>query len=133
MSTACTSAKVAEVLFLQQKKINSRLEQQGKDKAAPRKKRVTRNGNIVTRVVDAIFLLGKQGLAFRSIESHLQAKCLTHGIIRICDNDCGPVEWKESRVRHARVMDGEIAKDEPEETPYAQWKRETFHVAVDTH
>lgn len=28
-------------------------------------------------------------------------------------------------------MDGEIAGDEPEETPVAQWKRETFYVAVD--
>ena len=29
-------------------------------------------------------------------------------------------------------MDGEIARDEPEETPLAEWKRETFHVAIDT-
>ena len=42
------------------------------------------------------------------------------------------VIWKETRVRRRRVMDGEIASDEPETTPIAQWKRETFHVAVDT-
>ena len=29
-------------------------------------------------------------------------------------------------------MDGEIASDEPETTPIAQWKRDTFYVAVDT-
>ena len=52
-------------------------------------------------------------------------------IIRICDNDCGTIEWKESRVRRRRVLDDEITRDEPDETPLAQWKRETFHVAVD--
>ena len=28
-------------------------------------------------------------------------------------------------------MDGECARDEPAETPSAQWKRETFYVADD--
>ena len=49
-------------------------------------------------------------------------------IIQISDKDCGTVEWKERRVRRRRVMDGEIARDEPEETPLAEWKRETFTV-----
>ena len=53
-------------------------------------------------------------------------------IIRLSYNDCGTVEWKEPRVRRRKVMDGEIAGDELDETPLAQWKRETFHVAVDT-
>ena len=53
-------------------------------------------------------------------------------IIRICENECNEVKWHETRVRHRRMMDGEMASDEPEATAYAQWKRETFHVAVDT-
>ena len=36
----------------------------------------------------------------------------------------------EDIVRSRRVMDGEIARDEPEATPLAHWKCETFHVAV---
>ena len=53
-------------------------------------------------------------------------------IIKTCENECHQAKWKETRVRRRRVMDGEIASDEPETTPIAQWKRETFHVAVDT-
>jgi hypothetical protein len=65
--------------------------------------------------------------------SRLQRLCSDpEEIIRTCDNECGPVEWKETRVRSQRVMDGEIARDEPEATPLAHWKCETFHVAVDT-
>ena len=48
-------------------------------------------------------------------------------IIRICENECNKVKWNETRVRHRKM-----ASDEPEATAYAQWKRETFHVAVDT-
>ena len=41
-------------------------------------------------------------------------------VIQISDKDCGTVEWKERRVRRRRVMDGEIARDQPEETPIAE-------------
>ena len=53
-------------------------------------------------------------------------------IIRICENECNKVKWNETRVRHQKMMDGEMASDEPEATAYAQWKRETFHVGVNT-
>ena len=39
---------------------------------------------------------------------------------------------QRATARHRKMMDGEMASDEPEATAYAQWKRETFHVAVDT-
>ena len=45
--------------------------------------------------------------------------CPIDKVIQISDNDCGTVDWKEPRVRRRRVMDGEIARDEPEETPLA--------------
>ena len=65
MSAAHTNAKVAEVLFLQEKTITSCMEQQEQDEAAWRKLKVAGNRNVMTRVVDSIILLGKQGLSFR--------------------------------------------------------------------
>ena len=52
-------------------------------------------------------------------------------IIRICENECNNVKWHETRVRHRKMMDAEMATNEPEATAHAQWKRETLHVAVD--
>ena len=65
MSAAHANAKVAEVLFLQEKSIASCMEQQELDEAERRKLKVTSNRNIMKRVVDSIILLGKQGLALR--------------------------------------------------------------------
>ena len=66
MSAAHANAKVAEVLFLQEKTITSCMEQQEQDEAARRKLKVTGiNRNVMTRVVDSIILLGRQGLSFR--------------------------------------------------------------------
>ena len=76
------------------------------------------------------------GKALAMVDSSLSRLQSLHSdpdkIIQISDKDCGTVEWKEQTVKRRRVMDGEIARYEPDETPLAEWKRETFHVAVDT-
>ena len=77
MSAAHANAKVAEVLFLQEKTIASCLEHQEHDEAARRKVEVTGNWNIMTLDVDTIILLGKQGLAFRGHLESLASEVFT--------------------------------------------------------
>ena len=59
------SAKIAQVVFLQGRSINSCLEQQEKTEILRRKREVLANRTIMKRVVDTVVHLGKQGLAFR--------------------------------------------------------------------
>ena len=47
-------------------------------------------------------------------------------IIGICENECNEVKWNETRARRRKMMDDEMASDEPEATVCAQWKREKF-------
>jgi hypothetical protein len=77
MSAAHANAKVAEVLFLQEKTMASCLEHQEHDEAARRKVEVTGNWNIMTLDVDTIILLGKQGLAFRGHRESLASEVFT--------------------------------------------------------
>ena len=79
MSAAHANAKVAEVLFLQEKTITSCMEQQEQDEAARRKLKVTGNRNVMTRVVDSIILLGKQGLSFRGHRESIGSEVLNTG------------------------------------------------------
>ena len=76
MSAAHANAKVAEVLYLQEKTITSFMEHQEQDKAARRKLKVTGNRNVMTRVVDSIIYLGKQGLSFRGHRESLGSEVL---------------------------------------------------------
>ena len=59
------NAKIAQVLFLQRRSIDSSLEQQEKTKILRRKREVAENRSIMKRVIDTVVYLGKQGLAFR--------------------------------------------------------------------
>ena len=65
--------------------------------------------------------LGKALVMVDSSLSRLQSlRSDPDKVIQISDKDCGTFEWKERRVRRRRVMDGEIARDQPEETPIAE-------------
>ena len=59
------SAKIAQVVFLQGRSINSCLEQQETTKILRRKREVLANRTIMKHVVDTTVHLGKQGLGFR--------------------------------------------------------------------
>ena len=59
------NAKVAQVVFLQGRSIDSCLGQQEKSEILRWKREVIANRNIMKRVVDTVVYLGKQGLAFR--------------------------------------------------------------------
>lgn len=59
------NAKIAQVLFMQGRSIESCLEQQEKSEILRRKREVVENRSIMKRVVDTVVYLGKQGLAFR--------------------------------------------------------------------
>ena len=59
------NAKIAQVLFLQGRSIDSSLEQQEKTEILLRKREVAANRSIMKRVIDTVVYLGKQGLAFR--------------------------------------------------------------------
>ena len=47
------------------------------------------------------------------------------------ESACETTAWKENRVRRRRIMDGDIAEDELAGNAKDEWKRETFHVAMD--
>ena len=79
MSAAHANAKLAEVLFLQEKTITSCMEQQEQDEAARRKSKVTGNRNVMTRVVNSIILLGKQGLSFRGHRESIGSEVFNMG------------------------------------------------------
>ena len=79
MSAVHSNAKVAEVLFLKEKTITSCMERQEQDEAAQRKLKVTRNRNVMRRVVDSIIYLGKQGLSFRGHRESLGSEVLNTG------------------------------------------------------
>ena len=53
-------------------------------------------------------------------------------ILQIVETDFEGVQWKATRIRHKRVMDGEQERDQPASTAEAQWKRDTFYSVVDT-
>ena len=55
------------------------MEQQEQDEAARRKLKVTGNRNVMTRVVDSIILLGKQGLSFRGHRESTESEVLNTG------------------------------------------------------
>jgi hypothetical protein len=59
------NAKIAQVIFLQGRSIDSCLKQQEKTEILRRKREVVANRSIMERVVDTVVHLGKQGLAFR--------------------------------------------------------------------
>jgi hypothetical protein len=59
------NAKVALVVFLQGRSIDSCLEQHEKSEILRRKREVIANRNIMKHVVDTVVYLGKQGLAIR--------------------------------------------------------------------
>ena len=59
------NAKIAQVVFLQGRSIDSSLEQQEKTEILLRKREVAANRSIMKRVIDTVVYLGKQGLAFR--------------------------------------------------------------------
>ena len=59
------SAKIAQVVFLQGRSINSCLEQQEKTEILRWKREVLANRTIMKRVVDTVVHLEKQGLAFK--------------------------------------------------------------------
>ncbi|CAB3976750.1 Hypothetical predicted protein [Paramuricea clavata] len=59
------NAKIAEVLFLQDRNIVCSLERQVQEDKVRRKREVVSNKDVMKCVVDTIVLLGKQGLAFR--------------------------------------------------------------------
>ena len=59
------NAKIAQVLFLQRRSIDSSLEQQEKNEILRQKREVAENRSIMKRVIDTVVYLGKQGLAFR--------------------------------------------------------------------
>ena len=74
-SESHVSAKIAQVVFLQGRSINSCLEQQEKNnKILRRKREVLANRTIIKRVVDTVVHLGKQGLAFRGYRESLILK-----------------------------------------------------------
>ena len=72
MSAAHANAKVAEVLFLQDRIIASCLGQQEQEVAARKKMEVISNQNVMTRIVDCVMFFGKQGLAFRGHRESLE-------------------------------------------------------------
>ena len=83
MSAAHANAKVAEVLFLQDRIIASCLGQQEQEEAARRTmvllEEVISNKNVMTRIVDCVMFLGKQGLAFRGHRESLASELLNTG------------------------------------------------------
>ena len=40
-------------------------------------------------------------------------------------------EWRATRIRRRRMMDGELQHDQPADTAENQWKRETFYCVLD--
>ena len=67
MGESHISAKIAQVVFLQGRSINSCLEQQERNEILRRKREVLANRTIMKRVVNTVVHLGnfrKQGLAF---------------------------------------------------------------------
>ena len=78
-SAAHANAKVAEVVFLQEKTIALSLGLQEQEEAARRKMEVNNNQNVMTRVVDTIIFLGKQGLALRGHRESLTSEVVNTG------------------------------------------------------
>ena len=85
MSVAHANAKIAEALFLQDRNIVCSLERQVQEDKVRRKREVVSNRDVMKRVVDAIVLLGNQGLAFRGHRESLTCTDNTGNFIAVLE------------------------------------------------
>ena len=76
------------------------------------------------------------GNALRMVDSavsQLQKKRkIPDKIIEQATEEFEGAEWRVTRIRRRRMMDGELQRDQPADTAENQWKRETFHCVLDT-
>ena len=70
-SFAHKNAKIAEVLFLRDSTIKPPFEKQLEENEDKMRREVLENRDLVKRIIDVIFLLGKQGIAFRGHDEKL--------------------------------------------------------------